>query len=159
MKIAVVGGGVSGLVAARLLGDAHDVTLFEASAQVGGHVATVEVETEAGPLGVDTGFIVYSEPNYPHFTRLLRELGVATRQTDMSFSVRDVQSGVELALPGLGALFAQRRNLLKPSHLRLALELVRFPRSAAHLLEPGEDQTLDELLAQGALHPELASAS
>ena len=156
MKIAVVGGGVSGLVAARLLGEAHDVTLFEAGAEVGGHVATVEVQTESGPLCVDTGFIVYSEPHYPHFSRLLRELGVATRPTDMSFSVRDEPSGVELALPGLGALFAQRRNLLRPGHARLLLELLRFGRGAARLLERGDDGTLQELLGEGRLDPELA---
>lgn len=156
MKIAVVGGGVSGLVAARLLGDTHEVTLFEAGAHVGGHVATVEVKTDDGPIAVDTGFIVYSEPNYPHLTRLFRELGIESRLTDMSFSVRDARSGVELALPGAARLFAQRRNLLRPNHLRLLVELLRFSRGAAQLLERAEDGTIQELVTAGHLHPELA---
>lgn len=156
MKIAVVGGGISGLVAARLLGGLHDVTLFEAGAEVGGHVATVELQTDEGQLCVDTGFIVYSEPHYPHFSRMLRELGVETRPSDMSFSVRDATTGVELALPGLARLFAQRRNLLRPGQLRLAVELLRFSRGAAQLLALSGDMTLEQLVTSGHLHPELS---
>ena len=82
MRIAIVGGGVSGLVAARRLHDAgHDTTLFEAGSYPGGHTNTVHVDTGAGAWNVDTGFIVFNDRNYPNFARLLDELGVASRPT------------------------------------------------------------------------------
>ena len=88
MRIAVVGSGVSGLVAAALLRRSHDVTVLEASERIGGHVNTVPVPGTGGPLQVDTGFIVFNERNYPLFTRLLAGLRVRSRPTEMSFSVR-----------------------------------------------------------------------
>ena len=82
-SIAVVGSGISGLSAAWLLSRRHDVTLYEADARLGGHAHTVTVEGDA----VDTGFIVYNEPNYPNLTALFRHLDVETAPTDMSFGV------------------------------------------------------------------------
>ncbi|MCA9298104.1 MAG: FAD-dependent oxidoreductase, partial [Phycisphaerales bacterium] len=84
-RIAVVGAGVSGLVAAYLLGRRHDVTVFEAGDRIGGHTHTIDVETEDGRHAVDTGFIVSNERNYPLFTALLRDLGVETQASEMSF--------------------------------------------------------------------------
>ncbi|MBX5480602.1 MAG: NAD(P)-binding protein [Myxococcaceae bacterium] len=89
MRIAVVGAGISGLMAARLLDPTDEVTVFEAAPKVGGHVETVDVPRAGGTVAVDAGFIVFCEPHYAHFARLLTELGVPSRPTDMSFSVRD----------------------------------------------------------------------
>ena len=114
MKIAIVGTGISGLVCAHRLHRRHDVTVFEANDYVGGHSHTVEVSVEGTTHAVDTGFIVYNEANYPEFTRLLAELGVATQPTTMSFSVRDETTGLEYRADGLGGLFAQRANLVDP---------------------------------------------
>ena len=130
MKIAIVGTGVSGLVAAHALHRDHDVTVFEADGRVGGHAHTVDVEVGGITHAVDTGFIVYNEANYPGFTALLRELGVATQPTEMSFSVSDAASGLEYRGSNLNTLFAQRRNLARPSFLRLLAEIVRFNRAA-----------------------------
>ena len=112
MRIAVVGGGVSGLVAAHLLHPEHDVTVFEAGAYAGGHTNTVTVDTDAGPLGVDTGFIVFNDRNYPRFEALLAELGVASQPSDMSFGVSD--GDFEYASTSPNGLYAKR------SHLALA---------------------------------------
>src|SRR5690242_15392905 len=95
MKIAIVGSGVSGLVAAHLLHPDHDITVFEADARVGGHVNTIDVTVAGRSYAVDTGFIVYNERNYPGFTALLDELRVPTQPTEMSFGVSDARTGLE----------------------------------------------------------------
>ena len=133
-KIAVVGSGVSGLVAAHLLHRDHDLTVFEADARIGGHVHTVDVAVDGQDYAVDTGFIVYNERNYPGFTALLRDLDVATQPTDMTFGVSDPSTGLEFSATNLNTLFAQRRNALRPSYLRFLTEIVRFNRAAARLV-------------------------
>jgi predicted NAD/FAD-binding protein len=87
LRIAVIGAGVAGLVAATVLGERHEVDVYEAEQRPGGHVRTVTVEDRDGVHAVDLGFIVYNERNYPAFTRLLRALGIASRDSDMSFAV------------------------------------------------------------------------
>jgi predicted NAD/FAD-binding protein len=134
LSIAVVGTGVSGLVAARRLDRNHDVSVFEADTRIGGHVNTIDVTVDGRDYAVDTGFIVYNERNYPQFTRLLRELGVTTQPTDMSFGVSDEVTGLEYCGTNLNTLFAQRRNLLRPSYLRLLTEIAHFNRAARGLV-------------------------
>ena len=134
VRIAIVGTGVSGLVAAHQLHPHHDLTVFEADARVGGHANTVDVEIDGVTHGVDTGFIVYNDANYPGFASLLRELGVATQPTEMSFSVADARTGLEYRGSNLNTLFAQRRNLVRPSFLRLLADIVRFNRAARRLV-------------------------
>jgi predicted NAD/FAD-binding protein len=140
MKIAIVGGGVSGLVAAHLLHRRHEITVFEAGARPGGHANTVEVELDGERHGIDTGFIVYNERTYPLFTRLLAELGVATQPSDMSFGVACERTGLEWASRGLGSIFAQRRNLVRPAFLRMLRDVLRFQREAPSLLETGDEK-------------------
>ncbi len=129
MKIAIVGSGVSGLGAAWLLSRAHEVTLYEAAERPGGHSNTLEIDADGELLPVDTGFIVYNEPNYPNLTRLFDALGVETHASDMSFAVSLDDGGFEYAGSAAG-LFAQRRNLLRPKMWRLTIEVLRFFRSA-----------------------------
>ena len=139
MKIAIVGTGISGLVAAHLLHRDHELVIYEAGEHVGGHTNTIDVEEDGRRLAVDTGFIVYNERTYPNFCRLLARLGVATQPSDMSFSVRDERDGLEYRGDNLNTLFAQRRNLLRPSFYRLLGEILRFYRQAPELLAvPGE---------------------
>ena len=146
MRIAVVGSGVSGLVAAWLLHRSHEVTVFEADARIGGHVHTVPVRGPDGDWAVDTGFIVFNDRNYPLFCRILDRLGVASRAGDMSFSVHEEATGLEWNGSGLGGAFAQRRNLLRPAHLRMLLEVLRFHREARGLLAEGEETRLGSWL-------------
>ena len=130
MRIAIVGTGISGLVCAHLLSRRHDVTVFEADGRPGGHAHTVRVDLPDETHEVDTGFIVYNERNYPGLIRLFDRLGVATKPSDMSFSVSDEVSGLEWRGTSLGALFAQRRNLVRPAFLRMLIDVVRFNRAA-----------------------------
>jgi len=134
VKVAIVGTGVAGLVAAHRLRSRHDLTIFEADARTGGHANTVDVELDGVHHAVDTGFIVYNEANYPGFVALLDELGVATQPTTMSFGVSDPRTGLEYRGSNLGSLFAQRRNLANPRFLRLLADVVRFNRAAHRLV-------------------------
>jgi len=136
-RIAITGTGISGLVAAYLLQDGNDVTVFEAADYVGGHTHTVAIDDPRGPAQVDTGFIVYNEWTYPNFCKLLARLGVATQPSNMSFSVRDEAADIEYRGDNLNTLFAQRSNLLRPGHYRMLLEILRFYREARELLRGG----------------------
>jgi predicted NAD/FAD-binding protein len=138
VRIAVVGAGVSGLVAAYLLQREHDVVVYEAGAYAGGHANTVRVDTPLGSHHVDTGFIVLNDRNYPNFTRLLERLGVATQPTHMSFSVKAEVEDFEYAGTPRG-LFCQPRNLASPRFQRMLLDLLRFNRELRRML--ARDQT------------------
>ncbi len=147
-RIAVVGGGISGLVAAYLLHRDHHLTLFEANDYIGGHTHTLEVEQDGCCYAVDTGFIVFNEPNYPQFNRLLRRLGVASQPTQMGFSVKCGRTGLEYASTPLSSLLAQRRNALRPSFYRMLADILRFNREAPELLrDPDDATTLGNYLA------------
>jgi predicted NAD/FAD-binding protein len=150
MRIAVVGTGISGLVAAHLLHRDHDLTIFEAQSHIGGHTLTSDVSMAGRQYAVDAGFIVYNETNYPNFVRLLDRLGVETQPTSMSFSVKCGATGLEYAGTSLNALFAQRRNLLSVGFLRMLREIGRFNREALQSLanDPG-DETLRDFLQRG----------
>jgi predicted NAD/FAD-binding protein len=158
MNIAVIGAGISGLVAAYRLCSEHDITVFEANDYPGGHTNTVEVELDGERYAIDTGFIVFNDWTYPHFIRLLDELGVATRSTTMSFSVRDDRSGLEYNGHSLNTLFAQRRNLLRPQFYRMLADILRFNHEARHLVTKGSDEiTVDEFLIQHGFSEEFAT--
>ncbi|MBD3728037.1 MAG: FAD-dependent oxidoreductase, partial [Moraxella osloensis] len=129
-KVAVIGSGISGLSAAWFLSQAHDVTLFEKNAKLGGHTNTLTVAFGNQIQPVDTGFIVFNRPNYPHLTAFLAHLGVATHKTQMSFSVSVDQGRLEYSGNNLDTLFAQRSNLLSLSHWRLIKEILRFNKQA-----------------------------
>jgi uncharacterized protein len=133
MKIAIVGTGVSGLVAAHLLHRGHELVVYEAGGRVGGHANTVAVESESGKHWIDTGFIVFNDRNYPHFERLLVELGVATHASQMSFSVSDGRGGFEYAGTPRG-LFARPRHLASPAFLGMLRDWRRFNREAQALV-------------------------
>jgi uncharacterized protein len=142
VRVAVVGSGISGLVCAHLLGPRHDVVLFEAEGRVGGHTHTRDIEEGGRSVALDTGFIVFNERTYPNFLRLMRQLGVAWQESDMSFSARSDRRDFEYAGPGLGPLYAQRRNLLSPRFQRMVLDVLRFYREARALLAEGPEVAL-----------------
>jgi predicted NAD/FAD-binding protein len=147
MRIAIVGTGISGLVAAYRLAPEHDLTVFEADDYIGGHTHTIPVRRWGRSYAIDTGFIVFNERTYPHFIHLLDELGVASQPTTMSFSVRCERTGLEYNGTNLNRLFAQRRNLLRPAFHRMVADILRFYREAPALLRAGDAAlTLGEYL-------------
>ncbi len=132
------------MVSAWLLSRSHEVTLFEANSYVGGHTNTVEVAENGHRRPIDTGFIVFNERNYPNFVRLLGALGVESRPTRMSFSVRCETSGLEYNSQSLNRLFAQRRNALRPRFWKMLAEVLRFNREATALLRSPDSATLEQ---------------
>lgn len=138
MRIAIVGTGISGMVAAHLLHRDHEITVFEAADHVGGHTNTVEVTMEGRGYAIDTGFIVFNDWTYPNFIALLRKLGVASQSSDMSFSVKCERTGLEYNGTTLNTLFAQRRNLFRPSFYRMIRNILRFNKESLSLLDQPE---------------------
>jgi predicted NAD/FAD-binding protein len=147
MKVAIVGAGVSGLVAAHELAPAHDVTVFEAAGYAGGHTNTVRVDTADETHWVDTGFIVFNDRNYPRFERLLDRLEVRAQPSDMSFAVTDGRGDFEYASTSPNGLFAKRAHLATPWFHRMLADLVRFQKEARALLKSEErDPSLGHFL-------------
>jgi len=149
MKIAIIGTGIAGNVAAHGLHRAHDITVYEAAGHVGGHTHTHRIELDGDVQQIDTGFIVFNRRTYPNFVNLLAELGVPSHDSSMSFSVRNEGSGLEYNGTSLNSLFAQRSNLVRPSFLRMVAEILRFNRDAPRLLEADDAEiTLGDYLAE-----------
>lgn len=147
-RIAVIGSGISGLASAWLLGRRHAVTLYEANDYLGGHTHTHVVRVGGRDHRVDTGFIVFNPAHYPLLTRLFDELGVRSRPTQMSLSVRNETSGLEYNPASLATLFCQRRNLFSPRFFGLIRDILRFNREARALLTAaGPGPTLGDYLA------------
>jgi uncharacterized protein len=154
-RIAVIGSGISGLAAAWLLSQRHEITLFEQEWRAGGHSRTVDVDLPGrGPVPVDTGFIVFNEATYPNLTALFAHLGVETKASDMSFAVS--LDGGDFEYSGgarLKGLFAQRSNLLSPRFWSMLRDLIRFYREApTHAGKLGL-ATLGEFLAANRYGP------
>ncbi len=149
LEIAVVGTGIGGLASAWLLARRHRVTVYEAADRPGGHAHTHDVTVDGVRFPVDSGFIVYNHATYPNFVRLLAQLGVPGKRSDMSFGVRCRRCRLEYSSRGPGGLFAQPRRLLDPRHWRLLADIPRFNARARAFLEAGcpGDPDLGEFIA------------
>ena len=145
-RVAIVGSGISGLSAAWALHKDCDITLFEADGRIGGHTNTVVFDAPEGPVPVDTGFIVYNEPNYPNLTALFSELGVQSNLTQMHFSVSARERDIEYASSGFSGMFADLRNLTRPRFLAMVADILRFYAGAQKLADSQEDLSLGEFL-------------
>ena len=129
-KIAIIGTGIAGLGAAHFLHPHHDLTLFEQNDYTGGHTNTITIDEAGRPVPIDTGFMVFNHATYPNLVRLFQELHVATQKTEMSFSVQHVPTNLEYNGGSLNLLFGQRRNLLRPRHWKMLLQINRFNAEA-----------------------------
>jgi predicted NAD/FAD-binding protein len=149
LKIAIVGTGISGLTAAYLLHKTHDITVYESAPSIGGHTATKTVEYCGAKYNIDTGFIVFNDWTYPNFIRLMDELGVNSKSTEMSFSVSCDQTGLEYGGNNFNTLFAQRKNILNLDYWKMLRAIMRFNKEAIEDLEQGnidKHMTLGEYL-------------
>lgn len=151
MRVAVIGGGISGITAAERLAYDMDVTLFESAAKLGGHADThqIDVEDEQGghkTIAVDTGFIVFNPENYPVFDGLLQKYQVPYKDSDMSFAVSNKLTGLEYNAGTLNGLFSQRKNMISPSFYRMLRDIFRFYREAGELLGGESSETLGDYL-------------
>jgi predicted NAD/FAD-binding protein len=148
MRIAVIGTGIAGNVAARHLCREHDITVFEAAGHIGGHTHTHDISWRGETHAIDTGFIVYNDWTYPNFIALLEEIGAATFPTEMSFSSRCEASGIEYNGASLNKLFSQRRNLLRPAFHTMIRDILRFNRESRELITNSDTElTLGRYLA------------
>ena len=150
MRIAIVGGGVSGIVAAARLHPRHEITLFESQERLGGHAHTVAVALKDTTWQIDTGFVVLNDRNYPRFRGLLEEAAVALQPTHMGFSVRAEEEDFEYAGTPRG-VFCQRSNLGRPAFWRMLADLLRFNRTLAQIVRGARDEgrSLAEFVEEG----------
>ena len=146
MKIAIIGSGISGLTAAYLLNREHDVVVYEANSELGGHTATKTIEHDGASYNIDTGFIVFNDWTYPNFIKLLREIDVPWQDTSMGFSVFYPDGNFEYAGNNLNTLFSQRKRLFDPKHWRMITEILRFNRESLRDWQSGE---LDKSMTLG----------
>jgi len=140
MKVAIIGSGIAGNVAAYKLREAHDITVFESGSYVGGHTNTVDVYEDDRSFAVDTGFIVFNDRTYPNFIRLLDEIGQASQPSEMSFSVQADDGNVEYSGSSLNGLFAQRRNIVRLPFYRMIRDILRFNRTALPSIDHLDDE-------------------
>ncbi|EPF6070243.1 flavin containing amine oxidoreductase family protein [Acinetobacter sp. 1130196] len=126
MKIAIIGSGISGLYAAWKLSKQHQVTIYEKNNYFGGHTDTHELDIDGTKIAVDSGFIVFNDYNYPLFTDMLKNLGVETQYSDMSFSVNNLVSGLQYNPSKKWSLFARPQNFLNRKFLQMLSDLLRF---------------------------------
>lgn len=150
-RIAIVGSGVAGLTCAHLLDERNDVTLYEAAHRPGGHANTVMVEDpEAGTLGIDTGFIVHNDRNYPNLLRLFHRLGVPTQPSEMSFGVEDRATGFAYRATSPATLLARPANAIDPRLWRVVIDIARFFRHGRRFLaDPDPGLSIGAFLEQG----------
>lgn len=144
-KIAIVGGGISGLSAAYYLSAQHDVTVFEADNRMGGHARTV-VAGRNGDQPVDTGFIVFNYATYPNLTRLFRDLDVPVIKSEMTFGASIDGGRVEYGLNSMRAIAAQKRNLFRPQYYKMVWDILKFGKYA-EAAATDDDTTIGELVA------------
>lgn len=150
-KIAIIGSGIAGLSAAHVLSREHEVSVFEANDYLGGHTHTQDVELGGKTYPVNTGFIVYNDWTYPNFIKLMDQLGVQSEASDMSFSVRCENTGLEYNGTSLNSLFAQRLNIIKPKFLFMVKDILRFNKQTVELLakdEVDDEQTLGQFVKE-----------
>lgn len=145
-RIAIVGGGISGMSAAYKLSPQHDVTLYEAAPRLGGHART-KLAGLNGDQPVDTGFIVFNYVNYPHLTRMFHDLDVPVEKSNMSFGATIDGGRVEYGLQSLKNVFGQRRNALRPGYLRMIRDILRF-NARAEATATSDDMTIGELVRE-----------
>jgi predicted NAD/FAD-binding protein len=90
-KIAIIGGGASGLVTGYLLNNNHDITLYEKESIIGGNVRTLNKNVSGTSLpkniNIENGVLGFSQNYYPKFHQLLNHLGTTCHSYKPSISL------------------------------------------------------------------------
>ncbi|WP_295664574.1 FAD-dependent oxidoreductase [uncultured Mucilaginibacter sp.] len=134
-KIAIIGTGIAGMGCGHFLNPVADITLYEQNDYVGGHTNTVTLFEDGQPIYMDTGFMVFNYKTYPNLCKLFKEIGAPVKKTDMSFSVQHVPTGLEYSGSSVNHLFAQRKNILSPSYIKMLLQIGRFNKESVKILD------------------------
>jgi predicted NAD/FAD-binding protein len=145
-RVAIVGTGISGLGSAFLLNPAHEITVYEKAARIGGHSRTVTVDYDGRAIPVDTGFIVFNRPNYPNLTGLFAHLGAPTHDSDMTFAASIRDGWLEWGLKDLDSVIGQRRNLLRPRFGLLVRDVFKFNAKAQDTVERHPELSVEGLI-------------
>jgi predicted NAD/FAD-binding protein len=163
MRVAVIGTGIAGNAAAWALSKRYPVTVYDRELRPGGHSHTVTIDYDGSAVAVDIGFIVYNELNYPDLTALFAHLGVETVESCMSFAVSADAGRFEWKGGGSSwaetarGLFAQPKNLLSPSYLRMLRDILTFNEQSVSDQAEGRlgTMTLGEYFAWRKFAPRL----
>ncbi|MFC0180057.1 NAD(P)/FAD-dependent oxidoreductase [Thorsellia kenyensis] len=147
-KIAIIGGGISGLGAAYILNSHCDITLFEKNDYLGGHSRTIDVESEGQSIAVDTGFIVFNYRNYPHLTALFEHLHVPISKSDMSFGVSINEGQIEYGTRKLSYLFAQKSHFFNPKFYKMLKDVLRFNKEALYFVDKNPNASMQQCLEE-----------
>jgi predicted NAD/FAD-binding protein len=145
-KIAIIGTGIAGLGASYLLHPHHDIAVYEKADRIGGHARTLTIDYDGAQIPVDTGFIVFNEPNYPHLSAMFRHLDVATHESDMTFAATIRDGWLEWGAKNFDTVIGQRRNLLRPRFGKLVRDVLKFNANALDTVERLPELTLNELI-------------
>lgn len=156
-KLAIIGTGIAGMGTAHFLHKQYDIHLFDNANYVGGHTNTVHVDENGRTVPIDTGFIVYNEVNYPYLTRLFRELSVPVKNSNMSFSVQYIPTGLEFCGSGISGLFCQKKNFFSPRFYRLLYNINRFNTEAPKILDNPKysSHTLEDYIKEFSYHTDM----
>ena len=159
-KIAIIGGGISGLSAAYFLADRYDVSLYEKNSNLGGHAITLQKKlycnNKISNILFDIGFLVYNKKNYPNFTSLLDDILIKTEKSNMSFSVSNKNSKFEYGSTGLLSITNNFKNIFSFDFYSILFDIFRFYRLSKKFLEK-ENQgiSLGEFLSHNKFNKSL----
>jgi predicted NAD/FAD-binding protein len=137
LDIAIIGAGGAGLTAAWLLGDAHNVTLYEQESRLGGHAHTVDVELPGELVAVDSGVDFFWPRMWPMFTRLLEVLDVPVRRYAFTATLYATGARRLYQMPLIGAARVHW-STLRPHQLSTMLQFRRALQRARSLVESGD---------------------
>jgi predicted NAD/FAD-binding protein len=153
MRIAVVGAGVSGMMAAWFLQDEHEVTLFDREPFLGGHAHTFPVSLGAQTVYAETGARFFFDVSFPYLLALLRLLDVPLRWCPTHISFVDRPHRHTVVLPPRSPRHVL--SLLRSARmLRHVLQLRRLAESADQVVRDRDwSMTLSEYLRHNHYSP------
>jgi predicted NAD/FAD-binding protein len=145
-KLAIVGSGISAMTVAHYLRDDFDISIFDKNNYLGGHTHTHSLEEEGKKFTIDTGFIVFNNATYPNLIKMFDELGVKKRDSNMSFAVSNLNTGLEYAGTSFDTLFAQRKNIWSLNYWKFLRDIKKFFKFALEDFEKikGSEENLKE---------------